>query len=499
MATVQKSLEMESGQDAVHVDVLIVGAGVSGIGTALHLRRNFPGLDFVILEAKESYGGTWWTHRFPGIRSDSDLFTYGYRDRPWRGPAIASAGAIRDYLGEVIAEEGLSGKIRYQHRVTALEWSSADNTWSANVARDDTDQRLAYSANFLWMCHGYYDHDTPFMPEWEGVDRYAGTLVHSEQWPEALGYDGKRVLVVGSGATAATMCPVVAQTARQVTMLQRSPTYFFAAPAKSDLQNLLEPLNLPDDWTHEILRRHHTLMSDWLTQTCRENPEAARQYLLEEVRKLLPEDADMKDFTPSYPPWEQRLVVVKDGDFFERMRAGKLSVITDTIDEFVKDGVKLASGKVVEADIVVAATGFHMTPFGDIPFSVDDAPVDFSKRVTWRGIMIEGIPNMAFAFGYFRYSWTLRVDLSNDLVGRIFRLMDRRGAATVVPKLRPQDRDMERRPWVDSNNISAGYMMRALERLHRQGDRDPWRQMFDYDYERSVLPAADIDDGLEYR
>lgn len=497
-ATVESLQETWSG-DTGHVDVLIVGAGVSGIGTAHHLREKCPDRSFVILEAKDSYGGTWWTHSFPGARSDSDLFTYGYRHKPWRGPSIATSNAILEYLDEAIEEDNLAGHIRYRHRVTALEWSSAESRWAAQVTREDTGERMRYTADFLWMCQGYYNHDEPYQPQWKGMDQYEGIVVHPQQWPDDLDYADKRVLVIGSGATAATVVPAMAQTAEHVTMLQRSPTYYFPAPTVHELAETLAPLELPDEWTHEILRRQYIMQFDWLARVSWENPEEAHEFLVETIRPLLPEGTDVeKHFTPSYRPWQQRVVLTPDGDFFERMRAGKVSIDTDTIEEFTEKGVQVSSGEVIEADIVVTATGFNLAPFGDIPFRVDDEPVDFTERVTWRGIMISGVPNMAYAFGYFRHSWTLRVDLVNDVVGRILKRMVERDATSVVPTLRPEDQDMPLRPWVESENFNPGYVTRSLDRMFRQGDRDPWTHMYDYEHERAALPAADVEDGLEY-
>ncbi|MCW0214026.1 MAG: NAD(P)/FAD-dependent oxidoreductase [Pseudonocardia sp.] len=498
-ATTDRSQETGS-RDAGHVDVLIVGAGISGIGSAHHLREKFPDRTFVILETQEAPGGTWWTHQFPGARSDSDLFTYGYRHKPWRGPSIAAGGAILEYLDEVIEEDDLAGHIRYRHRVTALDWSSAERRWTAQVVREDTGERLRYTTDFLWMCQGYYNHSDPYRPEWPGLDRFEGTVVHPQTWPDDLDHAGKRVLVIGSGATAATVVPALAKTAAHVTMLQRSPSYWFAAPTVHELATTLEPLDLPADWTHEILRRQYTLQLDWLAATGRDDPDQLHEFLLEGIRPLLPEGTDVdKHFVPRYRPWQQRIVFVPDGDFFAAMREGKASVVTDTITEFTEKGVQVSSGELIEADIVVTATGFNLSPFGDIPFRVDDEPVDFAKRVTWRGIMITGVPNMAYSFGYFRHSWTLRVDLVNDVIGRVFAHMAERGATTVVPELRPADADMPLRPWSDPENFNSGYVLRSQDRMFRQGDREPWLHMHEHDHERRSLPEADIEDGLTYR
>jgi monooxygenase len=482
----------QSSSASEHLDVLIVGAGVSGIGTAHRLRTQFPDRSFAVLEAQDARGGTWWTHRYPGARSDSDLFTYGYRHKPWRGASIAAGGEILNYLDEVIEEDDLAGHIRYHHRVTGLSWSSAENRWTAEVHRSDTDERLRITATFLWMCQGYYNHDEPYTPEWPGTERFEGRIVHPQAWPADLDHTGKRVLVIGSGATAATLVPALAAAAEHVTMLQRSPSYWLPAPAVHELAAMLAPLALPAEWTHEILRRQYIQQTDWLAATARDDPDQLHEFLIETVRPLLPEGVDVeKHFTPRYRPWQQRIVVVPDGDFFASMRAGTTSVVTDTITEFTEE--------VLEADVVVTATGFDLAVFGGIPFIVDGEAVDFAQRVTWRGIMISGVPNMAYAFGYFRHSWTLRVDLVNDVVGRIFERMAERGASTVVPQLRDEDAGMPLLPWVDAENFNAGYVMRSQDRMFRQGDRDPWTHMHEHDHERAVLPGADLDDGLRYR
>jgi cation diffusion facilitator CzcD-associated flavoprotein CzcO len=483
-------------QDAGHVDVLIVGAGVSGIGAAHHLRERFPDRTFVILDAQNNRGGTWWTHRYPGVRSDSDLFTYGYRFKPWRGPSIAAGKEILSYLDEVIAEDDLSACIHYRHRVTAAHWSSDDRQWTVLVARGDTGQQLRFTTNFLWMCQGYYNHGNPYRPHWEGVDRFQGVVVHPQQWPEDLDLAGERVVVIGSGATAATLIPAIAQKAAHVTMLQRSPTYFFALPTTHELAVTLRALDIPEDWTHEILRRAYTAQIDQLARMAHEAPEQLHSFLIESMRPLLPEGVDLdKHFTPRYRPWQQRIAVVPDGDLFAALREGRASIVTDTIDTFTEHGIKVSSGEEIPADVVVTATGFNLSLLGDVAFTVDSEPVDFTTRVTWRGVMISGVPNMAYVFGYFRHSWTLRVDLIGDLVCRLLAHMQDKGATTVVPTLRAEDADMQLRPWSDPDNFNAGYVMRSQHFLFRQGNREPWTHMLEYEQERDVLPAADLDDG----
>ena len=482
------------------VDVLILGAGVSGIGAAHHLREKFPDRSFVILDAQDNRGGTWWTHQYPGVWSDSDLFTYGYRFKPWRGPSIAAGEAILDYLDEVIEEDDLGQYIRYRQRVTSASWSTEDRRWTVEVTAEDTGEQLQYTTSFLWMCQGYYNHAKPYRPDWAGLDDFAGTVVHPQSWPTDLDLAGKRVVVIGSGATAATLIPAIAESAEHVTMLQRSPTYFYAPPTTHELALQLAPLDLPDEWMHEIMRRQYMTQYHWLARTSLEAPDEVHAFLMESLRPLLPDDVDIKHFTPSYRPWQQRIAMVPDGDMFAAMREGKASVVTDTIDTFTSHGIRLSSGEEIPADVVVTATGFNLSVFGDVAFTVDGEPVDFTSRVTWRGVMITGVPNMAYTFGYFRHSWTLRVDLVCDLVERLLAHMAELGATMVVPELRPEDADMEIRPWSDPENFNSGYVMRSQHILFKQGDRQPWIHMLEHDEEREVLPKADLDDGsLVYR
>ena len=484
-----------------HVDVLIVGAGISGIGAAYHLKEQFPGKSLVVLDALESHGGTWWTHRYPGVRSDSDLFTFGYRFKPWRGPSIATSEEILHYLHEVITENGLDAHIRHQHRVTAASWSTEDRRWTVDVTRTDTGEELRFTTDFLWMCQGYYRHDQGYTPEWPGMDQFRGRVVHPQKWPDDLHLAGKRVVVVGSGATAATLIPAIAETAAHVTMLQRSPTFFYARPKTHELATTLRALDIPEDWVHEILRRAYIAELNELTRVSAESPEDARTFLIESMRPLLPPDMDIdKHFNPTYRPWQQRIAVLPDGDMFTALREGKASVVTDTIDTFTENGIRVSSGEVLEADVVVTATGFDLSVFGDVAFTVDDRPVDFADTVTYRGLMFTGLPNLAYVFGYFRHSWTLRADLISDFVCRLLAHMEEKGATMVVPTLREEDRDMPLGPWVDPENFNPGYLARSMHLMPKQGDREPWTHLHEYAVERDMLPAADLDDGaLVYR
>ena len=478
------------------VDVLVVGAGVSGIGAAHHLREQFPDRTFLVLDAQETRGGTWWTHRYPGVRSDSDLFTYGYRWKPWRGPSIAAGGEILSYLDEVIEEDALSAHLRFCQRVTAATWSSETGRWDVEVTRTDTGERLRYRAAFLWMCQGYYDHSRPYQPQWEGMADFAGRVVHPQQWPDDLDLAGARVVVIGSGSTAATLIPAIARDAEHVTMLQRSPSYWLAPPLTHELAVTLRALDVPEDWTHEILRRAYSAQFNELARLSHEAPEELHAYLMEALLPLLPEGFDVeKHFTPRYRPWQQRIAIVPEGDLFALLREGRADIVTDTIERFTASGILLSSGEQLEADVVVTATGFDLCPLGDVAFTVDGRPVDVSEQLTWRGVMVSGIPNMAYTFGYFRHSWTLRVDLVSDLVTRLLTHLQDRGATSVVPRLRPEDADMAVRPWSDPEDFNAGYVLRSQHLLFKQGDREPWTHMLEHAQEAQSLPSVDLDDG----
>ena len=488
-------------QDAGHVDVLIVGAGVSGIGAAHHLQERFPDRSFVLLDAQDNRGGTWWTHRYPGVRSDSDLFTYGYQFKPWRGPSIAGGQEILDYLDEVIDEDDLARHIRYHHQVNAASWSTQDRRWTVEVTRADTGVRLRYTTDFLWMCQGYYNHAKPHQPRWEGMDDFQGEIVHPQHWPADLDLTGKRVVVIGSGSTATTLVPAIAQTAEHVTMLQRSPSYFLAPPLTHELATTLRALDIPEEWTHEILRRTYSAEFNELARLSQEAPDDLHAFLMESMAPLLPEGFDVeKHLTPRYRPWQQRITIVPEGDLFAALREGKADIVTDTIEAFTEKGVRVSSGEEVLADVVVTATGFDLSVLGDVAFSVDGEAVDFTERVTWRGVMISGLPNMAYVFGYFRHSWTLRADLVSDLVTRLLAHLVDKGVTMVVPTLRPDEEAMERRPWSDPENFNAGYILRSQHVLFKQGDREPWTHMLEHAQEAELLPKVDLDDGsLRYR
>ena len=486
---------------AEHFDVLIVGAGISGIGAAFHLQQQCPEKRFVILEAQAGFGGTWRTHRYPGIRSDSDLFTFGYRFKPWMGKPIATAAEIQRYLGEVIEENRLAPLIRYRHTITRADWSGDEKCWQLQVrieGEGDVAQTRRFSANFLWMCQGYYRHGQGYTPAWPGMDSFEGRIVHPQTWPDDLDLAGKQVVVIGSGATAATLIPAIAGQCKSVTMLQRSPTYFITGRNANDLADMLRQLDIPPEWTHEIVRRKVLFDQANFTRRCVAEPEVVKQELLAGVGAALGpghENLVQEHLTPRYRPWQQRIAFVPDADLFKSIREGHASIVTDEIEAFVAGGLRLKSGQLLPADIIVTATGFNLNVMGDIHFHIDGKPLDWSDTVTWRGAMFSGVPNLAWVFGYFRASWTLRADLIGDFVCRLLRHRDAKRAAVVTPTLRPQDQGMALLPWVDPDNFNPGYLARGLHLLPKQGDHLPWVHGQDYAVEKDELPKADLDDG----
>ena len=488
---------------ATPIDVLIVGAGISGIGAAYHLQTQCPGKTFVVLESQASFGGTWATHRYPGVRSDSDLFTFGYRFKPWTGAPIATAEEILSYLGEVIRDNDLERQVHYRHRITSARWSSADKLWTIDAERstgkaNDTPQTVRFTTGFLWMCQGYYRHAEGYTPEWAGADHFKGQTIHPQAWPDHLELAGKKVVVIGSGATAATLIPAIAAQCAHVTMLQRSPTFFITGRNANDLADTLRQLDIPAEWTHEIVRKKILFDQNAFTQRCSKEPALVKRDLLLGVSTALGpgfEDLIEKHFTPRYRPWQQRIAFVPNGDLFKSIREGNTTVVTDEIDSFVEHGIRLKSGQVLDADIVVTATGFNLNVLGDIDFSLDGEPLKFEDAITYRGTLFTGIPNLAWVFGYFRASWTLRTDLLGDFVCRLLKHMDATGARSVVPVLRPQDQGMTLTPWVDPQNFNPGYLARGIHLFPQQGDHTPWRHPQDYATEKDALPKADLNDG----
>ncbi len=472
-----------------------MGAGISGIGSAYQLTKQLPDTSFVILESRESFGGTWHTHRYPGIRSDSDLHTFGYSFKPWVGPPIATAAEILDYMGEVIDENDLGRHIRYGHRIETASWSSESNLWTIDAVRTDTGEPARFTANFLWMCQGYYRHSEGYTPAWPDTEKFKGRIVHPQCWPDDLAVDGKKVVVIGSGATAATLVPAIADKCAHVVMLQRSPTYFRLGRNAIELAEQLRQLQVKEEWIHEIVRRKILFEQDVFTKRCISEPEQVKKELLGQISAVVGPDYDIAThFTPTYRPWRQRIAFVPDADLFHGIKSGKASVVTDEIDRFTEAGILLKSGKVLEADIVVTATGFNLCILGDIAFTIDGAPLDFADTVTYRGMMFTGVPNMAWVFGYFRASWTLRTDLVAEFVCRLLTHMKDKGAKKVVPALRPEDHNMPLLSWIDPENFNPNYLMRDMHLLPKRGDKVEWQHSQDYWAEKDQFPAIDLDD-----
>ena len=478
-----------------HFDVIIAGAGISGVGGAYHLKTQCPDKSFAILEVQESFGGTWLTHKYPGIRSDSDLYTFGYRFKPWVGSPIATAEEILKYMGEVIEENDIAKHIRYGHKILTASWSKDDALWTLTAEKVATGEKLTFTCNFLWMCQGYYRHSQGYTPEWPGMSDFKGRIVHPQTWPDDLDLKDKRVVVIGSGATAATLVPAIAGDCKHVTMLQRSPTYFIPGRNANDLADQLRELEMDPAWIHEIVRRRILKDGDTLTRRSFEDSEALTQELLGAVKMFLPEEEVAKNFTPTYRPWQQRIAFVPDGDLFQGIASGKASVVTGHIDRFTADGILLKSGETLEADVIITATGFDLCVQGDIDFTVNGQKLDMSKTVTYRGMMFTGVPNMAWVFGYFRASWTLRADLVSDFVCRLLKHMDKKGARQVEVALRPEDKDMKILPWIDSENFNPGYLMRGLHLLPKRGDKPEWQHTQDYWAEKDIFPVIDLDDA----
>ncbi len=485
-----------SADSAEHFDVLIVGAGISGIGGAYHLTQQCPGTRFVILEKLESFGGTWLTHRYPGIRSDTDLYTYGYRFKPWTGVPIATASEILSYMSELITENDLARHVRYRHMITTARWSSREKRWTLEVTRTATGERVRFTANFLWMCQGYYKHERGYTPEWPGLTDFGGRVVHPQTWSDDVDLAGKQVVVIGSGATAATLIPAISAECGHVTMLQRSPTYFRIGRNAVPIADELRTLGVDERWVHEIVRRKILYDTHAFQRRTFSEPDIVKKEMIDGIRRHLSSEATVdQHFTPRYRPWRQRMVFVPDADVFKQIEAGKVSVITDEIDRFEKSGIRLKSGALLEADIVVTATGFHLSVFGDIDFAVDGRKVAWPDTVTYRGMMFTGVPNLAWVFGYFRASWTLRADMVADFVCRLLKHMQETGARQVTPRLRPEDKDMPLLPWVDPENFNPGYIMREQHLLPKRGDKPEWQHLHDYWAEKDALPAIDLRDS----
>ncbi len=475
-----------------HFDVLIVGAGLSGIGVAYHLQTRCPQKTFAILEGRERMGGTWDLFRYPGIRSDSDMYTLGYSFKPWTNPqAIADGPSILAYVRETAEAHGIDRKIRYRHRVERASWSSDDARWTVDVRDLSTGETVRFTCSFLFACAGYYDYDEGYTPEFAGRERFKGRVVHPQHWPDDLDYEGKRVVVIGSGATAVTLVPAMAKRAAHVTMLQRSPTYVLSLPERDRVADWLRE-RLPAGAAYGVTRWKNVLVSMALYKYCRRYPEHARRLIVGRARRSLGGSREAaKHFTPTYNPWDQRLCLARDGDLFEALREGRASVVTDRIEGFTEAGLRLESGAELAADVVVTATGLKLKFLGGVALEVDGAPVEPSKTMAYKGLMCSGVPNLALAIGYTNASWTLKVDLTAEYVCRLLNHMDARGYAQCRPH--NDDPAVKEEPLLD---FTSGYVLRAIDKFPRQGSLAPWRVYQNYALDRVALRHAPLEDGV---
>jgi monooxygenase len=478
-----------------HVDVLIVGAGLSGIGAGVHLREKTPGKTYAILEAREAIGGTWDLFRYPGIRSDSDMYTLGYSFRPWEeAKAIADGPSILEYVRDTAKRYGVEDHIRFQHRVVRAEWSSEDARWTVTAERGDTGETVQLTAGFVFNCTGYYHYTEPYTPEFEGTERFAGRIVHPQHWSDDIDYTGKRVVVVGSGATAVTLVPAMAPDAAHVTMLQRSPSYVISLPGEDVIANFLRRV-LPSKVAYAMVRWKNVLLQTMFFQLSRRRPKLVKRLLRKGVQQQLGRDyAVDPHFTPKYDPWDQRLCLVPDNDLFEAIKSGKASIATDEIETFTERGIRLKSGQELEADLVVTATGLNMLAIGGMDLAVDGEEVVLNEHLGYKGMMLSDVPNMAMALGYTNASWTLKCDLTCEYVCRLLNHMDANGYRQVTP--RTHDADIETQPFVD---LKSGYVLRALEKFPKQGTQAPWRLYQNYARDIVLLRYGSLeDDALEF-
>jgi monooxygenase len=477
----------------LNIDVLIVGAGLSGIGAAAHLTMRCPGKSYAIVEQRENMGGTWDLFRYPGIRSDSDMHTLGYRFKPWlHEKTIADGPAIWEYIQETAREYKINDHIHFGHRVISASWSSKDAQWAVTARREADGAEVTFTANFLFMCAGYYNYDQGYAPDFPGQQDFAGQIIHPQHWPENFDHTGKKIVVIGSGATAVTIVPVMAHTAQKVTMLQRSPTYMVSRPAIDPFSRMMRKL-FPEKIAYAITRWRNINYQRLVYWQSRRNPEKIGNQLLDQARAAMPGYKNFDtDFKPSYGPWEQRLCLVPDADMFEAINSGKAEIVTDHIDHFTADGIALKSGNEIKADVIVTATGLNLVLLGQTDLTVDGVPVNLADHVNYKGVMFNDIPNMASVFGYVNASWTLKTDIVADYVCRLLQTMDGMNVQIANPYL--DDPDMARLPFVE--DFSSGYFARSFDKLPKNGPRAPWQVLQDYAAEKKILTRDPVDDGV---
>jgi monooxygenase len=478
-----------------HVDVLIVGAGLSGIGAAHHLATDAPGKTYAILEARDAIGGTWDLFRYPGIRSDSDMYTLGYAFRPWReAKAIADGSSILEYVRSTAREHGIERRIRFRHRVVRAEWSSADARWTVEAERGDTGETVRLTCGFLFMCSGYYRYDEGYTPAFAGMERFGGRIVHPQHWGDDVDYAGRRVVVIGSGATAVTLVPALAERAAHVTMLQRSPSYILSLPGVDPIARFLRRV-LPPKLAYSAVRWKNVALTTLFYQLSRRRPKVAKAMIRKGVEKQLPAGYDVDaHFKPRYDPWDQRVCLVPDGDLFRAIGRGSASIVTDDVDTFTERGLRLASGAELEADVIVTATGLNLLALGGMQLVVDGREVRLPETVGYKGMMLSDVPNMAVAMGYTNASWTLKCDLTCEYVCRLLNHMDEHGYRQVTPRFR--DPSVQTQPFID---LKAGYVQRSIDQFPKQGTKAPWRLYQNYLRDVLLLHHGPLeDDALEF-
>lgn len=477
---------------AMHFDVLMVGAGLSGIGTACQVTAALPHKSIAVLERRERLGGTWDLFRYPGVRSDSDMFTFGYKFRPWNDPKVlADGGSIREYIVDTASQFGIDDKVKYGLKALGAAWSTVDGRWTVTAEREETGEFCEFSCGYLVSCTGYYDYDAGYVPDFDGVDEFRGQFVHPQHWPDDLDYAGKNVVVIGSGATAVTLVPALASSAGHVTMLQRSPSYVFSLPSVDKISKVLGRV-MPDQWVSAIARRRNIAIQRGLYVACRRWPNQMRRILLWQVRHHLGPSFDMSHFTPKYRPWDERLCAVPDGDLFKSFVAGRASIVTDRIESFTETGIKLESGQELVADVVVAATGLNIQMLGGMKLSVDGESYELHEQMTYKGVLVENIPNLAWVFGYTNATWTLKSDIAGAFLCRLFKHMEDNGYTVATP------RDVEN----SSMNIgmldelNSGYIQRGKDTMPRQGAKLPWRVLMHYNKDCKMLLDDPLEDGM---
>ena len=470
------------------VDIIIIGAGLSGIGAACHLKRQCPNKSFLILEGREAMGGTWDLFRYPGIRSDSDMFTLGYNFKPWTNPkAIADGDSIREYIIEAAKEHNVAEKIRYSHKVKSVAWDSSTSKWT--ITAEVNGEEKQYNCNFIFSCTGYYNYDEGYTPEFKDRKKFKGKIVHPQHWPEELDYTDKKVVIIGSGATAITLLPSMADKTEHITMLQRSPSYVLPVPQKDPMQDKLREY-LPEKWVYRTLRARNVAFSMGFYQYARRFPDKMKAFIRSHNEYRLPEGYDMKHFTPKYDPWDERLCASPDADFFKAIKSGKASVETDHIDHFTKTGIQLKSGKHLDADIIITATGLNIQLMGGVDVTVDGNAVEMNERMCYRGVLIENLPNLAMVFGYTNASWTLKADLVSEYVCKLINHMDKKGLTQVQPI--NNDKSVHHEPFMD---LQSGYVQRAEGKVPQQGNKLPWKLYQNYALDFAMLKFGRVHDG----